>query len=131
MVDDCSLKLVGQLAFKHFYGSCANVDDRLVYLCFNADNSADYPHEFEKCRYSTSPLGEFLEINDSNNAHRYSRIATDNCKFLIFDNDYKSISYLDEILAVGSYAPANKKAEVLTINGNVWSEIQDYPNVSE
>ena len=39
-------------------------------------------------------------------------------------------TYLDNILAVGSYSPNNVKAEVLNTNRNVWSVIQDYPYVS-
>ena len=77
MVDECKLKLVGQLAFNHYFGGCANVDDRLIYLCFNSDNSEDY----KKCRYSISPLGEFQQISDSNHQHSFTRIAADKCKF--------------------------------------------------
>ena len=123
MVDDCTLKLVGQLAFHHWSGGCANVDNRLIYLCFNSDNSDDY----KKCRYSTSPLGEFEQISDSNHKHSYTRIAADKCKFHIIDHGYKT--YLDEILAVGSW-PGNVKTEVLNTNRNVWSVIQNYPYVS-
>ena len=123
MVDECALKLVGQLEFNHTRGGCANVDDRFIYLCFN-DASSDY----KKCRYSTSALGEFQQISESNHDHIRTRIAADNRKFHVSDNGY--ISNLDNILAVGSYTPANKKAEVLNTNRNVWSVIQDYPYVS-
>ena len=123
MVDDCTLKLVAELAFNHYYGGCANVDDRLIYLCFSRE-SGDY----KKCRYSSSPLGDFEQISDSNHIHRSTRIAADKCKFHIIITVINS--YLDDILAVGSYSPNSVKAEVLNTNRNVWSVIQDYPYVS-
>ena len=84
MIDDCTLKLVGQLAFNHHKGGCANVDDRLIYLCFNYESD-----DKKKCRYSSSPLGEFEQISDSNHEHAYTRIAADKCKFHIIDHGYK------------------------------------------
>ena len=130
MVDECTLKLVGQLTFNHFSGACANVDNRLIYLCFNSLDSDDY----KKCRYSTSPLGEFQQILDSIHNHPSTRIAADECKFHIIQDGYKLISYLDQILAVGySSEPTVQpiKAEVLNTNDNVWLAIEDYPYASE
>ena len=130
MVDECTLKAVGQLAFNHWYGGCANVNNRLIYLCFNSLDSDDY----KKCRYSTSPLGEFKQISDSIHNHRLTRIAADECKFHIIQDGYNLISYLDQILAVGySSEPTVQpiKAEVLNTNNNVWLGIEDYPYVSE
>ena len=126
MIDDCTLKLVGQLAFNHYYGGCANVDDRLIYLCFSSDSLDDT----KKCRYSTTPLGEFQQISDSNHEHRYTRVAADKCKFRVIFRGSKLISYLDDILAVGDGSSNSVKAEVLNTNRNVWSVIQDYPYVS-
>ena len=36
-------------------------------------------------------------------------------------------SILDELLAVGSYLPNNKKAEILSPLTNTWSSVSDYP----
>ena len=83
--DRCRLRLVGKLEFNFNVGACANVDNRLIYLCFNTSNSDDK----KKCRYSTSPLGEFEQISDSNHEHGYTRIAADKCKFHIIDHGYK------------------------------------------
>ena len=124
MVDDCTLKLVGQLAFNHHFGGCATVDNRLVYLCFNSD----WENDKNKCRYSTSPLGEFEKISDSNHKHSFTRIAAEKSKFYIFQHIFNF--FLDQILAVGSYYPNNVKTEVLNTNGNVWSVVQDYPFLS-
>ena len=85
MVDDCTLKRVGQLAFNHIRGGCANVADRLIYLCFNVETNI-ISDEYKKCRYSTSPLGDFDQISDSNHYHAITRIAADKCKIQFIDN---------------------------------------------
>ena len=36
-------------------------------------------------------------------------------------------SILDELLAVGSYLPNNKKAEILSPLTNTWTSVSDYP----
>ena len=86
MVDDCTLKLVGQLEFIYRYGACASVDDRLIYLCFTNDSGS-----FRKCRYSTSPLGEFQQISDSNHDHFMTRIAADKSKFYFIYHDFTNL----------------------------------------
>ena len=72
----CELKRVGSLTFDHFYGACTNVANNLIYLCFNVS-----PENKKKCRVSSSPSGNFEEINESPNEHAYIRLASNNCKF--------------------------------------------------
>ena len=128
MVEDCTLKLIGKLSFNHDFGACTNVYDRFIYLCFN-----DKTDDHKKCRYSSSPTGSF-QVTDSNYAHRFTRIAADQCKFEVLYPGFKLISCSDDILAVGSWSSnvhaENVKAEVLNTNHNVWTIIQDYPFVS-
>ena len=84
MVQDCTLKLVGQLEFDFYYGGCANVENRMLYLCFNnglTDN--------QNCRYSDNPLGVFQQSSESNHDHRFIRIAADKCKFYVLYQDCK------------------------------------------
>ena len=74
---DCSLKRIDTLKFDHFQGACTNFADTLIYLCFN-----DAKEDEKKCRVSNSPNGEFEEINKAINDHRYTRIASNDCKCL-------------------------------------------------
>merc|ERR1712106_85099 len=103
----CELTKIGELEFDHYGGACANVADTKLYLCFNL-GSGDY----NKCRVALSPTGIFEEINRSNFDHHYTRIAASG----------------DEILALGSYDPWHKKAEILRTDGSTWSTIGDYPD---
>ena len=76
-VTSCRLEPVGQLAFDHYFGTCVNVANNKVILCFN-NASGDY----NKCRMASSPTGEFSEMAPSQYDHRYTRIATDNGEFI-------------------------------------------------
>ena len=68
-ISGCKLEQIGSLEFKHDYGGCANVDDRLVYLCFGSSS------EQKICRVATDPLGQFDEIEESFYAHNETRIG--------------------------------------------------------
>ena len=72
----CTLTKVGTLAFNFHSGGCANVADRLVYLCFDWSNT----NEHRRCRVSNSPEGNFTLITDSTFDHREVNIASSNCK---------------------------------------------------
>ena len=74
-IQNCQLKSVGQLAFSHHRGGCANVADNVIYLCFNDDSS-----DWKKCRMASSPLGQFSEVSASIEKHCRTRIAAGNGK---------------------------------------------------
>ena len=61
--------------------SCANVDNRLVYLCFHVDKSGLQKTENGKqCRFATSPEGTFSMIDQSSERHAASPIAASSGK---------------------------------------------------
>ena len=72
---DCQLKKIGQLAFYHYYGACANVADNGIYLCFNNDSK-----DRKKCRVANSPTGRYEETAESIYAHSTIRIAASDRK---------------------------------------------------
>ena len=74
-LDGCELKSVGTLGFDHS-GSCSNMNDDTLYLCFNIDATEDYM----KCRSATDPLGSFTEIPSTNYDHRYARTVASESK---------------------------------------------------
>ena len=67
-VDGCGLKLIGLLPFEHKWGSCANVNDVKVYLCFSHDDR-------NVCRVAPVPVGPYKVIEMSNFEHRFAHIA--------------------------------------------------------
>ena len=69
----CSLTRVGTLSFDHNRGACTNVANNKVYLCFG---SGDY----KKCRFATSPTGQYTEVQESTHEHRHTKIASSNSK---------------------------------------------------
>ena len=71
----CSLTRVGTLSFDHRHGACTNVANNKIYLCFN-DRSGDY----KKCRFATSPTGQYTEVQESTHEHRHTKIASSNSK---------------------------------------------------
>lgn len=66
----CKLERIFTLPFSHYYGSCANHEDKEIFLCFN-ESSDDY----KKCRSSTQPTGEFTEVAESNFPHKRTALA--------------------------------------------------------
>ena len=120
-IDGCQLKTIGQLSFQYCKGACANVAEENIYLCFNADDSFD----FQKCRKASNPLSKFVEVTPSNAGHQNIRIAASQSKLII--NQLKILQIPAEILALGSYVPDNKIAEIFNINQDEWSTIQSYP----
>ena len=111
----------GQLEFDHSYGACTNMADQFVYLCFNVDTSSDY----KKCRKSSSPTGNYDEISLTTHDHHFTRIASSSRKIKLYF--ILLITCLESILALGSWLPHNKKAELLDTNRDLWQEILDYP----
>ena len=71
----CSLTRVSTLSFDHIRAACTNVDNNKIYLCFN-DGSGDY----KKCLVSSSPTGQYTEVQESTHEHRHATIASNNSK---------------------------------------------------
>ena len=125
-VTSCRLEPIGKLAFNHYYGDCVNVADNKVILCFNNENG-----DYNKCRMASSPTGAFSEMALSQYHHRITRIATDDGEFMKLPNKNKLCRFNSEfIIAVGSQGvnneSINKKTELLDVNGNSWSDADEY-----
>ena len=76
-LNGCELKSIGTLGFDHHAGSCSNMNDKTLYLCFNIDVTDDY----KKCRSTTDPLGSFIEIPVTTYDHRYARTTASESEF--------------------------------------------------
>ena len=74
-IDGCRLRHIGELAFDHTNGGCANVNNQKILLCFNWDSS-----DGDKCRSLTSPTGSYQDVQRSNYKHRYTKIAASDSK---------------------------------------------------
>ena len=70
-VENCQLKLIGQLSVKFDYGACTNVGNELIFICFHDyyDSSTS-----NKCLKATTPLGVFRETRESTHPHKDTRI---------------------------------------------------------
>ena len=121
-VNSCKLELVGALSFDHIEGGCVNVANNQIYMCFN-----NHIGDYRQCRVGSSPLGQFKVIPPSRVDHQAAKIATNNGEWNNFD---KSNFILDVIIAVGSFFEHNK-AELLSVNGHKWTDIDDYPFSSD
>ena len=74
-ITSCKLTNVGQLPFRYRNAACTNVADQYVYLCF-----PDIINEHNKCRKSTSPIGQYEDVSSSTYSHRATRIAANTRK---------------------------------------------------
>ena len=78
-VTQCELRRIGTLDFRLWGGTCSNVDNREIYLCFSKDyNSIDGT---KQCRSAVDPLGYFTEIALSKYNHLDCRTAASPSKF--------------------------------------------------
>ena len=132
-VEKCSLKRIGSLQQTNGLplfsqtGSCVNINDEKVYLCFVVNNSPE-------CFIAASPTDRYNLVSaQSHFDHSTTRITASqgNINYKSnFDLNFGEInnSNSDEILAVGSCWDENqhKKAEILSINSHTWLEIDDY-----
>ena len=122
-VNNCHLERVGNLEFDHSRGDCVNVADERIYLCFGRYEESDL------CRVGSTPLGHFTVITPSNHKHARTRIATNNGNLNAFNNAFeKTVFISDVILAVGG--EYSRRAELLSVNGNKWADIDPYPLVN-
>ena len=64
----CKLTRIGSLDFDHFAGTCSNMNNRLLYVCFDYGNA-------KKCRLAADPLDSFIGVQNSTFEHKYARIA--------------------------------------------------------
>ena len=108
-IENCSLKLKGNLPFNLRLGTCTTVNEETIVACFDYFNtSACY-------KSSTGPIGLFDSLPDSTFTHREARIAAIN----------------DTVFAVGSAAPFTSHAELLSLTKSTWRVVQDYPFSSD
>ena len=75
-ISGCQLRRIGTLDFDHEFGACTVVNNKKLFLCFNYLNDSDR----KKCRYSTEPLGKFIEAASSLYRHGSTSIASSECK---------------------------------------------------
>ena len=89
-IEDCRVKFIKKLNFDLYFGACATVSDKVIYLCFNGKLQVD----FKLCRTSKSPIGTFTDITKSSHDHRDAKLVnsqTDSKSTLIYY--FQIISY--------------------------------------
>ena len=79
-ISDCQLKSVGQIQFPLWHGSCTNVADQFIYLCFS-----DTAGDGQRCRKSSNPTGQYQEVRSSVYEHRSILIASNTCKIVLLN----------------------------------------------
>ena len=72
LVDECKLTKKGELPFDMFLGTCAQRDNREVFICFEDWN---YSPTWKNCHRSNGPLEAFSQLPSSIYDHRLTRIA--------------------------------------------------------
>ena len=68
------LKKIGSLSINFEYGACATMNDQKIFLCFH------YYGNGKQCWTGISVLGEFVQIDQSNHAHKRTRISSSHSK---------------------------------------------------
>ena len=82
MVEDCRLKLVGQLPFGMSLGACSQRDNEVIYICFENYND---PSTYKNCYESSGSLDSFSKLPSSSYQHKRTRVATTSgTKFMKF-----------------------------------------------
>ena len=72
-LNGCTLERIRSLDFDHQLGSCLNIGERRLYLCFN-DNDADR----RRCRVSNGPEEEFNASTSSLYNHKWIKATSSN-----------------------------------------------------
>ena len=80
-IEGCKLKRIGSLTFDHQYGSCTNMADYRVYLCFQ-----NFANDHRRCRQALSPEGFFQQTALSNFEHKFIQISASNRKTRMKNN---------------------------------------------
>ena len=73
-IESCRLTRVGSLDFDHRWGTCANVNNDKIYLCFNSKYPG-YDDDYV-CRFASLPTGPYQEAERSSHRHRMTNIGT-------------------------------------------------------
>ena len=73
-VTQCGVRRIGTLDFRHLLGSCSNVGDQEIYLCFDKG-------DIRQCRSGVDPVGKFTEIAPSTYDHYRSRTSASSSQF--------------------------------------------------
>ena len=68
-LNGCKLENVATLNFEFQHGSCANMNDEQLFLCFSPEDST------KLCRSSESPTGHFEKITECIENHKYGGLA--------------------------------------------------------
>lgn len=67
-LNQCQLTRIGSLPFPFYWGGCANMGNRRIFLCFDQDNR-------KTCHYAEDPVGNYHKIYTSKYEHRGIRVA--------------------------------------------------------
>ena len=118
----CELQRIGDLNYEFVMGACGtyNFPQERILLCFSFAKKSGCErfvilkeittYRYKNARFSYDGL-IFHNQADSKNDHAYSSLAK-----------------IDGApLVVGCGSPYTKKAEILDISSNTWTEIADYP----
>ena len=70
---DCHLQRIGTLSFNHESGTCTDVNDSRIYLCFDVSST-------KVCRYAKNPLDTFTQATSSVYSHFATSIAASECE---------------------------------------------------
>ena len=62
-ITSCQLTRIGSLQFPFYWGGCANMGNRRIFLCFDQDNR-------KTCHYAEDPMGDYHKIYTSKYEHR-------------------------------------------------------------
>ena len=78
VVDECKLTKKGELPFDMSLGTCAQRDNREVFICFEDWNDSS---TWKNCHRSNGPLEAFSQLSNSTHDHRLTRIAVTSGKY--------------------------------------------------
>ena len=70
-LEDCKVKYIGKLPFYHRFGTCATLNNELIYLCFSAHQT----HAIKVCKVSKLPTGSYNDIATSSFDHAFTKIV--------------------------------------------------------
>ena len=81
------LKHVGDLTFNHVIGACSVMGNQHIFLCFSSEDEKGsiYKKERKRCRRSTGPLKEFLQMTLSSYKHAWIQTSCSDSKLTFCD----------------------------------------------
>lgn len=119
-LDGYKLNVVGHLTFSHYNGACSVMGKKFIFLCFGMNSHNQY-----QCYRATDPLGSFIKVARSNIAHMDTRTSASTSKYASFEKFFHES--LDELLALGGFAPSHSKAHYFDNFAGKWVDLEDYP----